>query len=242
MDLKILYEDNHLIAIDKEPGTLSQKDSSGAPSLIEYVKDYIKKKYDKPGAVFLGPVHRLDKPASGVMLFARTSKAAERLQKEFAARKVVKLYLALVENRKPHRPGTWIECEDRLVRKRGFSERAGAGSRNVKTAHLRFICLGSNRRYALLLVSLLTGRKHQIRAQLAAEGTPVVGDATYGARESLPRGAICLHAHFLKFTHPTRREQIEIVSPVPERISHRLSIDDDLLSRIESEIRTSKPG
>lgn len=238
MELKILYEDNHLIAVNKEAGVLSQKDSSGIPSLIEMVKDYIKVKYSKPGAVFCGPVHRLDKPVSGIIVFARTSKAAERLQKEFAGRTVVKMYIALVESGKRYETGTWVECEDRLVRKRGYSERAGAASRDVKTAQLRFMCLASNEQYSLLLVRLLTGRKHQIRAQLASQGTPVAGDGIYGSREPLPDGSICLHALSVKFTHPTRHEPVEIVSPIPERISDRIRIDEGILSRIEQEIRS----
>ncbi len=242
MKLKILYEDNHLIAVDKEAGVLSQKDSSGVPSLTEMVKDYIKEKYKKPGAVFLGPVHRLDRPVSGIILFARTSKAAERMQKEFAGRSVVKIYLALVEGGKRPGHGAWTECEDRLVKKRGFSEKESAGSRNVKTARLKFTAVASNERYDLLLVSLLTGRKHQIRAQLALQGMPIVGDAAYGSREPVADGSICLHSYFMRFTHPTLRGPVEIFSAIPGWISDRIGTDESLLRNIAGGVRASASG
>ncbi|MBP7738781.1 MAG: RluA family pseudouridine synthase [Spirochaetes bacterium] len=225
MELNILYEDNHLIAVEKEAGVLSQGDSSGAPSLLDMARDYIKEKYNKPGKVFLGLVHRLDKPVSGIMVFARTSKAAERLSKEFAGRTVVKMYAALVEKSKPLQEDEWVECEDDLVGKRGFSEKADSGSRNVKTAKLRYRALASNERHALLLVHLLTGRKHQIRAQLSLEGMPIVGDETYGSEERVPGGAICLHAVFMSFKHPTKEERVELFSEVPGRIINKITID-----------------
>ena len=228
-ELNIIYEDNHIVAVEKEAGTLIQQDSSGEPSLLDQVRDYIQKRYNKPGNVFCGLVHRLDRQVSGVVVFAKTSKAAQRLHAEFAGRAVTKMYTALVENRGKLDQGRWIEREDLLVRKRGFSERADEKSRNVKSASLRYLAVASNERYVLLLVQLLTGRKHQIRAQLAAMDMPVVGDATYGSAEQLPGGAICLHAHYLEFAHPTKREPVRLVSPVPERISSRLSVDADAL-------------
>jgi 23S rRNA pseudouridine1911/1915/1917 synthase len=236
MKLHILYEDNHIIAVEKEAGILSQQDSSGVPSLLDMVKDYIKKKYDKPGKVFLGLVHRIDKPASGVMVFARTSKAAQRLHREFAGRHVKKMYAALVERNRRIERDTWIECEDRLVRKRGYSERAGAESKKVKTATMRYRELASNERYALLLVELHTGRKHQIRAQLASQSMPVVGDGAYGSREKLIDGSICLHAVHLRFMHPTKKEPVELYSQIPERISNRIKIDNDLWQKIKNKI------
>lgn len=234
MKLQILYEDNHLLAVEKEPGILSQMDSSGVPSLLEMVKDYIQLKYNKPGRVFLGLVHRLDKPVSGIMVFARTSKAAERLHREFAGRHIVKAYIALVETAKPGSDDGWIECEDRLVGRRGYSEKADDTSRNVKTAKLRYRVIAANQRYALLLVHLLTGRKHQIRAQLSMQGMPIVGDETYESTEPLPDGSICLHAAYLRFRHPTKEEMIELFSNVPERIEERIGIDDDMRRRIIS--------
>jgi 23S rRNA pseudouridine1911/1915/1917 synthase len=234
MKLHILYEDNHIIAVEKEAGILSQQDSSGVPSQLDMVKDYIKEKYDKPGKVFLGLVHRIDKPVSGVMVFARTSKAAQRLHLEFAGRHVKKMYAALVERKKQIARDTWIECEDQLVRKRGYSERAGAQSRMVKTARMRYREVASNDRYALLLVELFTGRKHQIRAQLAEQNMPVVGDSAYGSREKLNDGSICLHALYLRLMHPTKKEPLELFSQIPERISDRIKIDDDLWQKIKN--------
>jgi 23S rRNA pseudouridine1911/1915/1917 synthase len=234
MKVHILYEDNHIIAVEKEAGILSQQDSSGVPSLLDMVKDYLKKKYDKPGKVFLGLVHRIDKPVSGIMVFARTSKAAQRLHQEFAGRLVKKMYIALVERSGQIEQDTWIECEDRLVRKRGYSERADSESRKVQTARMRYRGLASNDRYTLLLVELHTGRKHQIRAQLAAQNMPVVGDAAYGSREKLVDGAICLHAVYIRFMHPTKKEPLELFSQIPERISNRIKIDDNLVRKIEN--------
>ena len=126
MKLNILYEDNHIIAVEKDAGILSQKDSTGVPSLLDMVKDYIRETYNKPGNVFLGLVHRLDKPVSGVIVFARTSKAAQRLHQEFTGRGVKKMYVALVEHNKQIEQDVWIGCEDRLVRKRGFSRKPAA--------------------------------------------------------------------------------------------------------------------
>jgi 23S rRNA pseudouridine1911/1915/1917 synthase len=234
-DLKIIYEDNHVIAVEKQAGTLIQQDSSGEPSLLDHVREYIRERYSKPGNVFCGLVHRLDRQVSGVVVFAKTSKAAQRLHAEFAGRSVQKLYIALVENKKTIEQGRWIEREDLLVRKRGFSERADGKSRNVINASMRYMAVASNDRYVLLLVQLLTGRKHQIRAQLAAMEIPVVGDATYGSTETLPGGSICLHAYWLEFAHPTKKETVRLVSPVPERIAVRLPVDETALRRaIES--------
>ncbi len=234
MKLHILYEDNHLIAVEKEAGILSQGDSSGDHSLLELVKDYIKEKYSKPGKVFIGLVHRLDKPVSGIMVFARTSKAAERLHREFAGREVVKIYVALVEKKKQLDESAWVECEDLLVEKRGYSEKAASGSRNVKTAKLRYRAVASNDRYTLLLVHLLTGRKHQIRAQLSMQGLSIAGDETYGSAEKLSDGSICLHAVFMSFKHPTKEERLELFSPVPARIAERIDVDDAARERIMS--------
>lgn len=234
MEPTILYEDNHLVAVEKPAGMLIQQDSSGALSLLDHVREYIRKKYNKPGNVFCGLVHRLDRQVSGVVVFAKTSKAARRLHEEFAGRAVTKLYLALVNN-KPIEQGRWIEREDLLVRRRGFSEQADGSSRNVKTAGMKYMAVTSNERYTLLMVRLLTGRKHQIRAQLAAMDMPVVGDHTYGSQERLPEGAICLHAFYLEFEHPTTKVPLGLRSPVPHRISSLLAVDDTSLQNIINE-------
>ncbi len=186
----------------------------------------------KPGSAFLGLVHRLDRPVSGVMLFARTSKAARRLHSEFGGRRVVKRYIALVETAGPLLQGEWIECEDRLARGRGFSRRADEGSPNAKTARLRYKVMANSDGYALLLVDLKTGRKHQIRAQLGALGMPVAGDTLYGSSSRREDGAICLHAAYMRFMHPTKGENIEIFSPIPSRFTEGLTINDALMDRI----------
>ncbi len=232
MKLTILHEDNHIIAVEKEAGVLSQGDSSGDPSLLDLVRDYIKAAYNKPGRVFLGLVHRLDRPVSGIMVFARTSKAAERLSREFAGRGVVKMYIALVEKKGALPSDEWVECEDDLVGKRGYSEKAGSGSRNVRTAKLRYRLIDSNERYALVLVHLLTGRKHQIRAQLSMRGMPIVGDETYGTAEKLPDGSICLHAVYLGFRHPVKEKPVELFSEVPGRIAEKIEMGDTVRERI----------
>lgn len=238
MKLNVLYEDNHIIAVEKEAGILSQQDSTGVPSLLDMVKDYIKETYTKPGKVFLGLVHRLDKPVSGVIVFARTSKAAQRLHEEFAGHSVKKMYVALVEHNKLLERNVWIECEDRLVRKRGYSEKAGSNSRNIKTARLKYMALAANDRYVLIMVDLLTGRKHQIRAQLAAQKMPIVGDYIYGSRETLGDDSICLHAAYMRFMHPTKKEPVELYSQIPERISARIDIDDIMQRKIQSIIKS----
>ena len=217
--------------MEKDAG-IHPKDSTGVPSLLDMVKDYIRETYNKPGNVFLGLVHRLDKPVSGVIVFARTSKAAQRLHQEFTGRGVKKMYVALVEHNKQIEQDVWIGCEDRLVRKRGFSEKAGSRSINAKTARMRYMAIASNKRYALLLVDLLTGRKHQIRAQLAAQGMPVAGDDTYGSREALRDNSICLHAIYIRFVHPTKKEPVELFSRIPERIAGRIDIGDALWRKI----------
>ncbi len=231
MELTIIYEDNHLVVVEKPAGMLIQQDSSGVPSLLDRVREYIRARYNKPGNVFCGLVHRLDRQVSGVVVFAKTSKAARRLHEEFAGRTVIKIYIALVDQGVQIEQGRWIEREDRLVRRRGFSEQADDSSTNVKTAGMRYMAAASNERYSLLLVRLMTGRKHQIRAQLAAMDMPVVGDRTYGSQELVPDGAICLHAFYLEFAHPTKREPLVLTSPVPERISSRITVNEALIMK-----------
>ncbi len=238
MHIKILYEDNHIIAVDKEAGILTQQDSSGVSSLLDFVKAYIKEKYNKAGNVFVGLVHRLDKPASGIVVFARTSKAAQRLHQEFASRQVVKIYIALVENKKLLDQGIWIERNDSLIRKRGYSASTFIPNSGAQSARMKFIILTRNDAFSLILVNLMTGRKHQIRAQLAAMGLPIVGDEKYGSHQSCADNSICLHAIFLSFMHPTKKILIEICSPIPERISEKIMIDDALLKNISSTLQS----
>ncbi len=236
MNLNILYEDNHLIVIDKEAGILSQRDSSGIPSILEYTKNYIKTKYHKSGNVYLGLVHRLDKPVSGVQVLARTSKAAQRLHQEFAGRRTIKMYVALVESDKAFEHGKWIDREDTLIRKRGFSELSEHNVRNGKSARIRIMILTSNEAYSLVLVRIATGRKHQIRAQLSAMAMPILGDTKYGSGHAMADGSICLHAIYIQFMHPTKKTPIEIFSKIPERISERIAISEVLVQKLKDAI------
>ncbi len=237
MTLTVIYEDNHLLAVEKAPGELAQPDSSGEPSLLDTAREYIRKRYRKPGRVFIGPVNRLDRQVSGIMLFARTSKAARRLHAEFSDRRVVKRYIALVESGASLPRGKWLEREDRLVRGRGFTRRAESGDHGVKTALLRYTVISVHKGVALLVVDLLTGRKHQIRAQLGAMGMPVAGDTAYGSSGACMDGSILLHAAYLRFAHPTRDEEIELLSPLPPRFNNRMSIDDPLEEMIRTALR-----
>lgn len=236
MKLKILYEDNHIMAVEKEPGILTQQDSSGALSLLDYAREYIKQKYNKPGRVFLGLVNRIDRPVSGIVIFARSSKAAQRLHREFSERKTMKIYVALTERSPDFPPGGWIERDDELVRLRGRTALADHNSRNVRDARMKFTVVAADDRHSLLLVRLVTGRKHQIRTQLAALGMPIVGDELYGSREAAGYDSICLHAHYLRFSHPTKPEPIEIVSPLPERMRGIMKIGDGTMMKIAENI------
>lgn len=227
--LKILYEDNHIIAIDKPLGVLTQQDSSGAESLLDMVREYIREKYSKPGRVFLGLVHRLDRQVSGVVVFARTSKAASRLFREFHQRSVLKIYCALV-----HRPagippddraGEWVYLFNDLVRRGSTTVLAPAQGESVNAA-LAYKVVAANDRYMLLLVKLLTGRKHQIRAQLSAAGIPVAGDRRYGSPERYPDKSICLHSYLLRVMHPTSGRVVEIRARIPDRIHSRIEVPE----------------
>jgi 23S rRNA pseudouridine1911/1915/1917 synthase len=215
LSLSILYEDNHLIAVNKQPGHIVQGDKTGDEPLSEKVKALIKEKYAKPGAVFLGVIHRLDRPVSGVILFARTSKALERMNEVFRSRQVTKTYWAIVSP-PPSRP------EAHLVHymiKNEANNKSRAYETEVKNAsksELDYKMLASSDRYTLLEVNPLTGRHHQIRAQLSAIGCHIKGDLKYGAPRSNKDGSICLHARNLKFIHPVSGEHISITAPPPE--------------------------
>ena len=226
MDLDILYEDNHLIAINKPAGALSQKDISGRDSLIEHVKEYIKDKYGKPGKVFLGTVHRIDRPVTGALLFARTTKAAQRLFEQFSGRKVIKIYLALVRLNGDGSalPEDW-KMQKHNVRRDGDRTITVETGHEAREALMEYRCIGVGSEYALLLVRLHTGRKHQIRAQLAALGMPVVGDGKYGSRENNGDDSICLHSLLLRFGHPVRDEMIDVIAGVPGIFSEKTGLE-----------------
>lgn len=213
--MKVLYEDNHIIIVSKSAGEIVQGDKTGDTPLLETIKSYLKEKYQKPGNVFLGVVHRLDRPVSGVVLFAKTSKALPRLNALFAEHeKVKKTYWAIVCNRPKEESGRLVHWLTRNTK----NNTARAYDREVpesKKAVLDFRLVASSDRYHLLEVRLHTGRHHQIRCQLAKMGCPIKGDLKYGAPRSNPDGSISLHARRLQLEHPVSHEQIDITAPVP---------------------------
>jgi len=213
--MTVLYEDNHIIAVNKTCNEIVQGDKTGDTPLSEIVKVYIKEKYNKPGEVFLGVTHRLDRPTSGVVLFARTSKALTRLNEMFKSHELIKkTYWAIVQGY-PKQPEARLE--NWLIRNEAQNKSyiAKPNANNAKMAVLSYRVLVRGENYTLLEVNLETGRHHQIRCQLAAIGCPVKGDLKYGAKRSNPDGGICLHARKIEFIHPVSKENICITAPVP---------------------------
>ena len=213
--MTVLYEDNHIIAVNKTCNEIVQGDKTGDTPLSEIVKAYIKKKYNKPGEVFLGVTHRLDRPTSGVVLFARTSKALTRLNEMFKSHEQIKkTYWAIVQGC-PKQPAARLE--NWLIRNEAQNKSyiTKPNAHNAKQAILEYKTLVRGENYTLLEVNLETGRHHQIRCQLAAIGCPVKGDLKYGAKRSNPDGGICLHARKIEFIHPVSKENICITAPVP---------------------------
>lgn len=214
--MQILYEDNHIIAVSKTCHEIVQGDKTGDIPLSETVKAYIKEKYQKPGEVFLGVTHRLDRPTTGVVLFARTSKALSRLNEMFKSHeKIQKTYWAIVQTPPPTSQG---RLENYLWRneKQNKSFVAKPGTKDAKRAVLSYTTIAQSDRYTLLEINLETGRHHQIRCQLAALGCPIKGDLKYGAKRSNPDGGISLHARKIEFIHPVSKLPITITAPVPE--------------------------
>ena len=210
----ILYEDNHLLVVNKHSGDLVQPDPSGKSALEDQIKQYIKQRDAKPGAVFLGVVHRIDRPVSGAVLFAKTSKALVRLNEMLREGRIRKVYWALTEHTPDPEAGElrhYILRDARTNRSRALTAPKG----DAKLARLRYETLGVSDHYTLLGIELLTGRHHQIRAQLAAVGCPIRGDLKYGARRSLPGGGISLHSRSVEFDHPVRHEPVSVTAPVP---------------------------
>ena len=214
--MEILYEDNHIIAVNKTCNEIVQGDKTGDTPLSETVKAYIKEKYNKPGEVFLGVTHRIDRPTSGVVLFARTSKALARLNEMFKSHEQIqKTYWAIVQG-EPKQPEARLE--NWLVKNEAQNKSyiTKPGAKDAKQAVLSYKTLAKGDHYTLLEVNLETGRHHQIRCQLAAIGCPIKGDLKYGAKRSNPDGGICLHARQIAFIHPVKKEPVTIVAPVPK--------------------------
>ncbi len=212
---EILYEDNHVIAVNKPPGVLVQGDKSGDICILDLVKAFLKERDGKPGNVFLGLPHRLDRPTSGVLVLAKTSKALSRLSASFRDRDVSKIYWAVVEASPGNPEGEltdWLKKDDRT----NTSRRVKADTPGAKEARLRYRLLGGSERCWLIEVELLTGRHHQIRVQLSAMGCAIKGDLKYGANRSNRNGGIHLHARYLETSHPTGKERLKITATTPE--------------------------
>ena len=211
-DWPVLHEDNHLLAVYKPSGLLVQGDRTGDVSLLELGKAWLKARYGKPGNVFLAMVHRLDRPVAGVVLFARTSKAAGRLSAQFRERSVEKSYLAVVHGRVRQQSGRLVDHIERLDRR---SRVVSTPTANSQEARLTFTVADRRENASLLRIVLETGRRHQIRIQLANMGHPILGDLRYGAPTALPARTVALLAHRLTVDHPTRRERLALNSPIP---------------------------
>jgi 23S rRNA pseudouridine1911/1915/1917 synthase len=214
MALEILYEDNHVIVINKKSSDIVQGDKTGDTTLPDVIKSYLKEKYNKPGNVFCGVVHRLDRPTSGAVIFARTSKALERLNKQFREKETDKMYWAIVDKKPEPTSGKLIHFlrKNENQNKSYVTNETSIGS---KQAILNYAFLRSSDKFHLLEIQLETGRHHQIRVQLSTINCHIKGDLKYGAKRSNEDGSICLHARKISFYHPTTKELIEVTAPVP---------------------------
>lgn len=212
--MQVLYEDNHIIIVYKQSGEIVQGDKTGDKPLSDTIKEWIKQKYAKPGNVFLGVVHRLDRPVSGIVVFAKTSKSLSRLNNMFRNGEVRKTYWAMVQTA-PNMPEAtltnWLVRNEKQNKSYVYNNEMP----NAKQAILKYKTIGQTEHYTLLEVNLLTGRHHQIRCQLAAMGCPIKGDLKYGARRSNPDGSISLLSHKVEFIHPVSKQKIVVVSPLP---------------------------
>ena len=212
--MQVVYEDNHVIIVAKQSGEIVQGDKTGDTPLSDIVKQYIKEKYQKPGEVFLGVVHRLDRPVGGLVVFARTSKALSRLNRMFAEGEVHKTYWAIVKNT-PHEPeGTlihWLVRNEQQNKSYAYDHEVPRSKRAV----LKYRVIGHSDNYSLLEVNLMTGRHHQIRCQLAKMGCPIRGDLKYGAQRSNPDGSISLLSRRVEFIHPVSKLPIVVEAPIP---------------------------
>lgn len=216
-NLEVLFEDNHLIVVNKLPGQLVQGDKTGDAPLGDLVKEYIKVKYEKPGEVFLGVVHRIDRPVSGIVIFARTSKALARMNELFREKKIQKTYWAVVKNRPPSDQGTLIHY---LIKDeaRNKSKAYDKEIKNSQRSWLDYKVLGKSDNYFLLEINPHTGRHHQIRVQLSTMGCPIKGDIKYGFDRTNEDGSIHLHARSIQFIHPVKGEEIRLSASVPNEV------------------------
>lgn len=213
-ELEVIHEDNHLIVVNKQPSQIVQGDKTGDVTLPDLIKDFLKKKYNKPGNVFCGVVHRLDRPTSGVLVYAKTSKALSRLNEQFKDRSTKKVYWAVVENLPKSKEGI---LTDYLLKneKQNKSYVVDKDRKGAKEAKLAYQVLCSSDNYHLLEVSLFTGRHHQIRCQLANMGCVIKGDLKYGSKRANKDGSIHLHARKLQILHPTTKEELVFIAPTP---------------------------
>ncbi len=216
-DMEVIYEDNHIIVVNKRPGDIVQGDKTGDTPLVDIVRQYIKEKYAKPGNVFCGVVHRLDRPVGGLVVFAKTSKALTRLNEMFRRGEVKKTYWAVTRN-EPSEPEARLHGYITTVERNNKSYLSPAPKEGAKEAALSYRLIGRSERFYLLEVNLETGRKHQIRVQLAGIGCPVKGDLKYGDKRSNPDGSISLMARRIEFVHPVSKERIDLTAPVPDDV------------------------
>ena len=212
-DLDILYEDNHLIAINKKSGDIVQGDKTGDEPLSDKLKKFIKNKYKKPGNVYLGTIHRIDRPTSGVLLFAKTSKALSRMNEKFRNNEVHKTYWAVVKNKLPKKNDV---IKNYLTKNQAKNKSFISNSKNGKHSKLEYKQVKKLDNYFIYEINPFTGRHHQIRVQLASMGSPIKGDLKYGAKRSNKDGSINLHAREITFNHPTKQERIKIFAPLPK--------------------------
>ena len=214
---QILFEDNHIMAVNKLPSQIVQGDKTGDAPMSDFVKEYIKHKYNKPGEVFLGTVHRIDRPVSGIVLFARTSKALSRLNEMFKSKEIQKTYWAVVKNMPPHSSGNLVHYLKKNEAKNmsKASDKEFAGSLRCE---LDYKLIASSTHYHLLEINPHTGRHHQIRVQLSTIGCPIKGDVKYGFKRGNDDASIHLHARAVDFIHPVSKEKINIIAPPPNEV------------------------
>ncbi len=213
--MNVIYEDNHILIVNKAPGEIVQGDKTGDRPLVEELKQWLKAKYAKPGNVFCGVVHRLDRPVGGLVIFAKTSKALTRLNEMFRNGEVKKTYWAITRNMPPKREDTLIHYIT-SVERNNKSYASTVEKKGSQKAILSYRHIASSERYHLIEVNLMTGRKHQIRVQLASIGCPIKGDLKYGDKRSNPDGSISLMAHRIQFTHPVSGKEIDVTAPLPD--------------------------